>query len=185
MPDDHPALQGLEELLTAARALADDLPDGVSGRDTADGDLVGPAETRLRRSVIGPLERASTGGGQAAGERAGPQRTSRSFDALALHERLWELARQATIMRMSPNPSNEVLEATAALQDLASRFAFAGLRRHAREESLGPGCIGRRSRSPASRDDALRRSVVSREGRSIQAVDRVGNACVGVRHDRA
>jgi CDGSH-type Zn-finger protein/truncated hemoglobin YjbI len=124
MPEDRQEPQDLEELLAAAKALGDDLADGISGRESADADLVRRAETRLRRSVIGPLERASAGG-QDGGESAGSTRTSRSSEAPAARDRLWELARQATIMRTSADPSNELLEATAALQDLAYRFAIA------------------------------------------------------------
>ncbi len=45
--------------------------------------------------------------------------------ALALTERLWDLAMEATQLRVSPDASNELLEATAALQGLAHEFALA------------------------------------------------------------
>ena len=61
-----------------------------------------------------------------------PEANSRGAAALkgvCPPERLWELARRATssgeLARASADPSNELLEAAAALQDLACRFAVA------------------------------------------------------------
>jgi CDGSH-type Zn-finger protein/truncated hemoglobin YjbI len=117
----------LEELVVAARALAGDLAGGVAGQEEADRDRLAQAEARLRRSVIGPLERASAvaqGGVEAGAERA-PTGRGGGEPARSPRERLWELATGATVLRTEPGASNELLEATAALQDLAYRFAVA------------------------------------------------------------
>jgi CDGSH-type Zn-finger protein/truncated hemoglobin YjbI len=107
-------------LLHAARTLAHDLAEVVGG-DTADAARLAQAETRLRRSVIRPLEQASptqTVGTDRAGSVPGAAPASAG-------ERLRELARDATTLRAAAGPSNELLEATAALQDLGYRFALA------------------------------------------------------------
>jgi CDGSH-type Zn-finger protein/truncated hemoglobin YjbI/ferredoxin len=127
MADSRPVASGLEELVVAARALAGDLAGGVPGQEEADGDLLGDAAARLRRSVIGPLERAwavAQAGAEADTERA-PTARGDGEPARSPRERLWELARGATVLRTEPGASNELLEATAALQDLAYRFALA------------------------------------------------------------
>ena len=120
--DSRPVSRRLEELVVAASALAGDLAGGVPGEEEADGDLA-DAEARLRRSVIGPLERASAVP-QAGTERA-PTGRGDGEPARSPRERLWELAKEATVLRTEPGASNGLLEATAALQDLAYRFALA------------------------------------------------------------
>ena len=122
--ESRPVSRRLEEIVVAARALAGDFEDGVPGQDD---DLLGNAAARLRRSVIGPLERASAvpqAGAEAGTERA-PTGRDDEEPARSPRDRLWELAREATVLRTEPGASNELLEATAALQDLAYRFALA------------------------------------------------------------
>jgi hypothetical protein len=108
----------LEALLLETRALAGDLEAERSRRETPDPDELAGAARRLRRSVIGPLERA-----------AGPQpvgRASTGGSASVWADRLWVLARDATTARTAHGAPNELLEATAALQDLALEFAARG-----------------------------------------------------------
>jgi CDGSH-type Zn-finger protein/truncated hemoglobin YjbI len=59
---------------------------------------------RLRRSVVGPLERSG----------ASPAGTRTTHD-----DPVWRLALDATRLRVQPRAPSELLEATAALQDLA------------------------------------------------------------------
>jgi CDGSH-type Zn-finger protein/truncated hemoglobin YjbI/ferredoxin len=99
---------GLAELLRSARALADHFAEGASNQDGPEGDRLANAAARLRRSVVVPLERVS-----AASDGHGAQAPTQSP-----WERLWELALEATALRTEPGASNELLEATAALQDL-------------------------------------------------------------------
>jgi CDGSH-type Zn-finger protein/truncated hemoglobin YjbI/ferredoxin len=110
--------RSLQELLLAARALADDFAEGASSEEGRDSDQLADAAARLRRSVVGPLERASSLPRSSA--VAGAEEPVDSP-----RERLWNLAREATVLRTEPGASNELLEATAALQDLAYRFALA------------------------------------------------------------
>ena len=81
----------------------------------------------LRRSVIAPLERASAvpqAGAEADAEWA-PTGHGVEEPARSRRERSWELGTEATVLRTSAGSSNELLEATAALQGLSHRFAFA------------------------------------------------------------
>ena len=73
--------------------------------------------------MIGPLERASAVP-RAGAERA-PKGSGGGESARSPRERLWDLAREATVLRTEPGASNELLEATAALQDLAYRLVLA------------------------------------------------------------
>jgi CDGSH-type Zn-finger protein/truncated hemoglobin YjbI/ferredoxin len=115
---DIPSTAGhLDRLLREARALVDDLEAERTSDAGADAELLEHAERRLRRSVIGPLERAAAVH-EASADGEEPARVSP-------RERLWELAREATQLRTELDSSNELLEATAALQDLAYRFALA------------------------------------------------------------
>ena len=87
--DSRPVSRRLEEIVVAARALAGDLAGGVPGQD---GDLLGDAAARLRRSVIGPLERASAvprAGAEAGTERA-PTGRGDGEPARSPRERLWD-----------------------------------------------------------------------------------------------
>src|SRR5215831_3853115 len=103
------ATRGMTRLLAAAITLARDLePDGDDPRSSE-------AAERLRASVVRPLERVTPR----------PRGRSAKTPAASPGERLWELAGQATALRAEPEPANELLEATAALQDLAYRFASA------------------------------------------------------------
>jgi CDGSH-type Zn-finger protein/truncated hemoglobin YjbI len=111
---------GVEAVLVEARAIALDLTAEASRRESAESDRLAQAAMRLRRSVIGPLGRASGAQQVGASQEAGPRRS-----AGALQDRLWNLAREATTLRSSDGASNELLEATAALQDLVYRLASA------------------------------------------------------------
>jgi CDGSH-type Zn-finger protein/truncated hemoglobin YjbI len=102
------------ELLTEATSLADDLAKEASAREGEDADRLKGAEARLRRSVVRPLERIHPAQSRDTVSRAG----------LALTERLWDLATEATELRVVTDASNELLEATAALQGLAYELAL-------------------------------------------------------------
>jgi CDGSH-type Zn-finger protein/truncated hemoglobin YjbI len=86
-------MNGIASILEEARQLA-----GVVDEQTA---------ARLRASVIRPL-RADVEAASPARKRSG-----------AAPERLWRLAREATKRRVAGDASNALIEATAALQDLA------------------------------------------------------------------
>ncbi len=103
--------RALELESAAQRAPAPADKDSAEDQD----DLMLVAQ-RLRRSVIRPLEDA------APGER-GDDAPGTDVDCGRLGERLAQLARDATRLRLSPGAPAEVQEATAALQDLACRFA--------------------------------------------------------------
>jgi CDGSH-type Zn-finger protein/truncated hemoglobin YjbI len=111
----------VEELVARVRSLAVELDQAAANGTTVEGDAtrLSQAAARLRRSVIGPLEPAGAEPSQArTGERdGGSTREPR--------ERLWELATEATRLRAADGATNELLEATAALQDLAYRFSLA------------------------------------------------------------
>jgi CDGSH-type Zn-finger protein/truncated hemoglobin YjbI len=96
----------LDSLLAGATALEADLSA------TRDGSERSSVVRRLRRSVIRPLREAHERLG------AGPYVDVPASDAPA-GERLWQLAREATTLRLAPDVPTEVQEAAAALQDLA------------------------------------------------------------------
>jgi len=94
------------------------------------------AAERLKRSVIRPLQEALThltgqrdqGSEQTAGgepEDGDQGSAGAGFDSVGARdgESLWQLARAATRLRLSATVPAEVHEATAALQDLALRYA--------------------------------------------------------------
>jgi CDGSH-type Zn-finger protein len=120
--DERSVSARLETLLIAVKALAADLADGDSSGASKGGELLVQAAARLRRSVIAPLERSRTGANAGADEDAGNARLDEPSGVPS--ERLWQLAREATMLRASTGASNELLEATAALQDLAYRFTI-------------------------------------------------------------
>lgn len=99
--DSRPVSRRLEEIVVAARALAGDLAGGVPGQEKAGGDLLGEASARLRRSVIRPLERASAvpQAGAEAGTEQAPTGRGDGEPSRSPRERLWELAREATVLR--------------------------------------------------------------------------------------
>ena len=79
---------------------------------------------RLTRSVTRPLGVALTrlqGGDGAAPEPPGDEDVPAA--GVSIDDRLWELARDATRLRLAPGLPAEVQEAVAALQDLATRPA--------------------------------------------------------------
>ena len=82
------------ELLAEAQRLADEIDDGET-------------EARLRASVIRPLAAETE-----------PAVTARKGRGSA-GERLWRLAREATKLRAADATSNGLIEANAALQQLA------------------------------------------------------------------
>jgi CDGSH-type Zn-finger protein/truncated hemoglobin YjbI len=111
-------------LLIDARAIVADLEVEASRREGADADRLAQAATRLCRSVIAPLARVS-GAGAAGGSTSEAEAAACTEPAQAVRDRLWALAKAATTLRASPGASNELLEATAALQDLAHTWASA------------------------------------------------------------
>ncbi len=125
----------LAALLRRARALEDALRQ-LEGRSTASSEgerQPAWAAERLARSVVRPLasalgrlgidecQQATTGGADAS--MPSGSGTVRDAGTLLSGDLLWELARDATELRVAPGAPAELLEATAALQDLACRFA--------------------------------------------------------------
>ena len=78
------------------------------------------AADRLANSVIHPLSEATGGDRLDAGEGAPADRTP---VAAEWEQALWELTRRATDLRVKLGQPDELLEATAALQDLARSVA--------------------------------------------------------------
>src|SRR5947207_7308865 len=78
---------------------------------------------RLTNSVIRPLEVAlrNLSPSQISDDRQ-PDIDAEGTDALG-DETLWQIAQDATRLRVKPGMPTEVVEATAALQELACRFA--------------------------------------------------------------
>jgi CDGSH-type Zn-finger protein/truncated hemoglobin YjbI len=111
----------LENLVASVRSLAVELDQAAANGTAVEGDAarLSQAAARLRRSVVGPLER---GGAEAPETRSDESERESGLDP---RERLWELATEATTLRVAGRAPNELLEATAALQDLAYRFSLA------------------------------------------------------------
>jgi CDGSH-type Zn-finger protein/truncated hemoglobin YjbI len=93
-----PSPQQIADALGAAIALADQWPDGA---------------VRLRASVVRPLA-------DLAGEAGTPADTGKDGD---WETRLLDLTRSVTALTASPQVPSQVIEAAAALQDLALRVA--------------------------------------------------------------
>jgi CDGSH-type Zn-finger protein/truncated hemoglobin YjbI len=127
--DGDEARAALESLLRSALGLESAVLTGAF-KDATPSDeersRLSSAGDRLKRSVIRPLQQAQGPPGERAsgppGERASASQTAPVSDA-AFAERLAQLARDATVLRVSRGAAPELLEATAALQDLACRFA--------------------------------------------------------------
>jgi CDGSH-type Zn-finger protein/truncated hemoglobin YjbI len=116
---------GIRALLEEARALALD-----SGR--RDGGDGGGIADRLERSVIRPLE-----GADDAGDSAGPARTATGSP----EQRLVKLAERATRLRSRRDAPLGLLEATAALQELAAGIDSSALAVHERLQSKLPSAV--------------------------------------------
>jgi CDGSH-type Zn-finger protein/truncated hemoglobin YjbI len=126
-------VDALRSLLSRARSLHADVTQAAATRpdDAAEESSLSFAARRLKHSVIRPLEdaleRASGGGGTGttgSTEEGGAGAAEPGEDpALLAGDALWELTTDATRLRLSPGLPPEVQEATAALQDLACRFA--------------------------------------------------------------
>ncbi len=122
-------------LLSRARELEHDLSLMRADLSNLEGQRFTQAAQRLTNSVIRPLGDAllrmpvsssaqPNGGAEAGAAPIGA--SSRPVDqssAAPLGERLWQLAKRATTLRVQPGMPAEVQEATAALQDLACLFA--------------------------------------------------------------
>jgi CDGSH-type Zn-finger protein/truncated hemoglobin YjbI len=83
----------------------------LSDTDSGEGERLNAAARRLDRCVLRPLD-ALLGEPDEGGEPAPDEPPT-----------LWELATRATELRAEPDAAPELLEATAALQDLACAFA--------------------------------------------------------------
>jgi CDGSH-type Zn-finger protein len=111
--DDAPgAITGLADLHAAAQRLHDATAATVQARDDRPGDRGAAPAGRLRDSVLRPLAEALA---------AAPNDPDRSPTTAA--PSLDELARAATRLRIRDGAPPQLLEATAALQDLACRGA--------------------------------------------------------------
>ncbi len=102
----------------------------------ADLEHLAPAVLRLMASVIRPLSEALTrmplDVASSSGKCAGPpfadggdvpELMDHASLLTSLEEQLWQMAKAATALIGTPHVPAEILEATAALQDLACRFA--------------------------------------------------------------
>jgi hypothetical protein len=109
--------QRKRSLTSAAERLLVDL--GQAGDDEHTATIA----ARLHDSVIGPLRQHMPPGEQGAepGDPSDqqPKETTESSTAGDVADRLWELARVATGLRVEQGADVEVAEAAAALQDLA------------------------------------------------------------------
>ena len=100
----------LHALRAAASATREELRRaGPGGGDAALRERRAAAADRLADSVLRPLDAAL---GTPAPDAVGADAPT-----------FWELARRATVLRSQADPAPELLEATAALQDLACGFA--------------------------------------------------------------
>ncbi|HWF25598.1 MAG TPA: hypothetical protein VG275_09130, partial [Solirubrobacteraceae bacterium] len=164
--DGGEARAALESLLRSALVLESAVLTGGLGdgtRSDEERSRLSSAADRLERSVIRPLQQAQ---GPLV-ERASASKTGGERDA-PFAERLAQLARDATMLRVSPGARPEVLEATAALQDLACRFADddAELAGELREIQSGlPTAIQAQTRGPYLVTNAQR--VVDWQGRLV------------------
>jgi CDGSH-type Zn-finger protein/truncated hemoglobin YjbI/ferredoxin len=102
----------ISALLDGARLLAADAPNPQNAK-------------RIEASVIRPLEKWLVNAGTEITAVAPP--AAATFDGAS-----WELTRVATALCASPSCPNEVLEATAALQDITFRFHDGALAAQAR-----------------------------------------------------
>jgi hypothetical protein len=125
-----------DSLLSRARVLEAELSSTVGARQetSEEESLLSDAARRLRRSVIRPLEEMlerDASGKNVAPEARGPHaggggrpqaKDAGDRGALLTGEPLWQLAKDATRIRLMEGLPTEVQEATAALQDLACQF---------------------------------------------------------------
>jgi CDGSH-type Zn-finger protein/truncated hemoglobin YjbI len=124
----------LESLLHRAIELEAALLNAAAGEGRGSEEESPPVRVaqRLKRSVIRPLGQAlarvsgdGTGGGRGA-EAGEPEAIAEpGLDPVASLSgaRFWQLVRDATTLRLEPGLPADVQEATAALQDVACRFA--------------------------------------------------------------
>jgi CDGSH-type Zn-finger protein/truncated hemoglobin YjbI len=134
-------LVALEALRTAGRAVHEDLVRAAAEGDESDRERLAAAAQRIADSVLRPLD-------DLLGATGRPT-TSRSSGT----RHVGDLAVQATKLRIAPGAPPELVEATAALQDLACSFALpdaadatlatlrelqAGLKREIRTAPNGP-----------------------------------------------
>jgi CDGSH-type Zn-finger protein/truncated hemoglobin YjbI len=91
--------------------------------------LLGEVAAVLANSVIRPLDAAITaadGAGTSASASSSVEPELKATDGIdTVAEQLWALARTATTLRLEPDVSSDVVEATAALQDIACRVSAA------------------------------------------------------------
>jgi CDGSH-type Zn-finger protein/truncated hemoglobin YjbI len=108
----HGAPLELSELYAAVQATRDELARVAAPITDSDAehDRLGAAVERLDNSVLRPL-------GDVLDARSGP-----AGPVPGRVTPLWQLAEQATALRAAADPPHELLEATAALQDLAVGF---------------------------------------------------------------
>jgi CDGSH-type Zn-finger protein/ferredoxin len=121
------AHRGVGTLVAGMRLLADELEQAAAESvGESDAERLAQAAARLRVSAVRPLElgadaiQGGTSGGLSRGRSRRPQESGR-----AVADGMWQLAKEATRLRVRAGASNALLEATAALQDLAIQFAHA------------------------------------------------------------
>jgi CDGSH-type Zn-finger protein/truncated hemoglobin YjbI len=130
--DDRPEVaRRLRALLRGASGLAQRLADGSAGSSSGAADSA--AAGRLRRSVVRPLEAAVValaagpgeqgGGGSAVSGDPGELGSDGLGSGGTAGEWAWALAQEATRLRMVDGVPLEVVEATAALQELCCTLA--------------------------------------------------------------
>jgi CDGSH-type Zn-finger protein/truncated hemoglobin YjbI len=116
-------LRAVSETEALLRQTASGAEAGIAGGhlnvDGVDDETRERVLRRLRDSVIRPLEEALA----PVDTTSVPSGTATDPLPRVLGERLWELARRVTTLRVAIRTGAEVKEATAALQDLAMEFA--------------------------------------------------------------
>jgi len=130
----------LQQLLADAHDTADYVGRLISAPTSVSAEtfqLLGVVSAVLAQSVVRPLNEAnatadagnSASGSPSASVSPSEQRAVADLaptDGMdALSEKLWALARTATLLRLEPGVSSYVVEATAAVQDIACRITEA------------------------------------------------------------
>jgi CDGSH-type Zn-finger protein/truncated hemoglobin YjbI len=124
-PGSDGSATSLHRLHAGAGELSSRIERMLAAPDRRDTDVLAVIEGRLANSVLRPLQEAirATAGAPPVPAPPGGDGSLDADRPVALVEDLWSLARQATALRVAEPASTLVMEAAAALQDLASVIA--------------------------------------------------------------